>query len=51
MSKDGQGKSGISRTLAELFKIYREAIIAGTEDSALRIRKLIKTESDKSDRK
>jgi hypothetical protein len=41
----------VNRTLAELFKMYGEAIITGTEDSALRIRRLIRDEADKVDRK
>jgi len=49
MTKD-EKIPGVNRALQELFKIYREVVINGTED-ALRIRKLIQTESDKVDKK
>jgi hypothetical protein len=43
--------SGVNRTLDELFRIYADAVVNGTEDSALRIRKLIRGEADKQGRK
>jgi hypothetical protein len=42
---------GVNKSLQELFRIYREVVISGTEDAALKIRRLIKAESDKTDGK